>query len=378
MTDWTALVARLGIAGLLMALSTAAAFANPFDDALAIVNDPAQLANRAMEAERLFQQSISADPKNADAMYNLGLLQARRGDRNAAERSWNSAVRANGAHHAAKAQLANLRIARGDVAGGTAALEAIIKQERFQPDARNYLAAQALAKNDYDGAIRHARNVLLGDIKNENAYLNAAIAYYRQKLYDQAGLIASSALEKLPNAAALHNLMGLVYLQKDDSKRATDHFVKATTADPSNMDALLNLAALELAYGNFESALKRYDRALKLRPSDALLINSRGVALRGLGRHDEAEQAYMKVLQLMPHSSEAQYNLCVLHHQYTNKYAQARARCGAYAQGLSNGHPKQREMKKRIKAIEATIKAMEAAKKRAATAPQPAPTPPPK
>ena len=55
-------------------------------------------------------------------------------------------------------------------------------------------------------------------------------------------------------------------------------FTAALDGDPNNMDALLNLAALELAYGNFESALKHFDQALKIRPRDAGVVLSRGVA----------------------------------------------------------------------------------------------------
>src|SRR5690606_9597098 len=126
--------------------------------------------------------------------------------------------------------------------------------------------------------------------------------------------------EKDPRVAALQNVMGLVYLAKDDTRRATERFLKALEIDPQNQDARLNLAALELAYGNFESALQRFDEALRVEPQNAEIVLSRAVALRGLRRYDEAERGYLAALELRPRYAEAQYNLCVLHHQFTNNW----------------------------------------------------------
>ncbi len=348
-------------AALLLAVSFAAPAqaASPFEDAMNIVEDPARLAKDAAAAEKKFQEAAKANPKNAHAWYNLGLLARRRGDWAAAGKAFESALAADPKYLAARARLAERDLRAGKTAAAVAALEKLVEEDRFQAEARNILAELAIEKKDWPGAIRHARNVLLGNPDNVNAYLNLAIAYYRQNLVDQAGLIVTNALERNPKAAALHNMFGLIYLKKDDSRNATKSFQTALEVDPDNLDARINLATLELAYGDFESALKRLDEVLKLRPNDPKLVMTRAVALRGLKKFDEAELGYLQVLKLDPSMTEAEYNLCVLHAQYSNKWLEARKYCQGYAGRLTKKDAKYKELTRRVKSIESTIKALD-------------------
>ncbi|RZV45871.1 MAG: DUF4170 domain-containing protein, partial [Sphingomonadaceae bacterium] len=126
-----------------------------------------------------------------------------------AEEAWRGALRVKADYLPAKARLAQLTLERGQRTEGLRVLEQIIEENPFQAEARNLLAEAAIHSKDWDKAIQHARNVLLGDPDNTNAYLNLAVAYYRQGLVDQAWLITKNALDRRPEAAALHNMMGL-------------------------------------------------------------------------------------------------------------------------------------------------------------------------
>lgn len=349
------LIALVAVTG----LHTTPAAASPFDEAMAIVSDPKVLNARADEAERLFRTASSDPERGADAAFNLGLLLKRRGDVAGARGAWQTALQTRPDHLPAKAELAGLDLKSGAAEQAVKVLEGIVESDRFQPEARNHLAAWELSRDNFDEAIRHGRNALLGDPDNINAFLNVAIAYFRKGLPDQAGLIASSALEKNPKAAGLHNLMGLVFLSQDNSRAATEAFTAALDADPNNDDARLNLAALELAYGNFEAALKRFDQALKQRPDAVDVIVSRAVAHRGLSRFDEAEAGYRKAMSLPGAPMDIEYNLCILHHQYTQNYPTAQEVCAAFLAKLPDDHPKRSEVTRRVRAIEATLRALQ-------------------
>jgi len=355
-----------------LSLGATPAQAGDFEEALKIVKDPNLFATRAADAERLFKSAAQANQRGKEAYYNLGLLLVRRGDVAGARSAFQSAVGLDAKYLPAKAQLLGLDLADpSKAAGAVAGLEQITKEDAFQSDAQNLLTgwklerATELAKTDkkkaaemFEAARAHGRNVLAGDPDNIHAYLNIAITYFREGLFDQAGLVAASALEKHSDAAALHNVMGLVYLSQDNSRAATDAFLAGLKDDPQNDDVRLNLAALELAYGNFDSALKRFDEVLKQRPDDAELLMSRGVALRGLGRFDEAEQAYLAAQAKRPGLVEADYNLCVLHQQYTQKYEIAKSRCEAYLGRIDKTNPKYAEVAKRVKSVDATLKTL--------------------
>ncbi len=342
----------------LLLLSAPFASAGPYEEGLKIVNDPHQLATRMADARAKFAEATRKDATNAYAWYNLGLLAYMANDVMQAREAWRSAQKADPEYLPAQARLAQLEYERGDKAEGKAQLERIIVDNRYQAEARNMLAGIAIEAKDWDAAIKHSRNVLLGDPENVNAYANLAMVYYRQGLVDQAWLIATNALERVPDAAALRNILGLIYLKRDDSRQAATEFLKALAADPRQMDAKLNLAAMELAFGAFEQSLKRFDEVLETRPDDAMVIVSRAVALRGLERFEEAQQGYEKALALSPGLPAALYNLCVLHQQYTNQYALAQRFCQEYQSKFDKAHPKYKEMAKRLRSIEATIEAL--------------------
>jgi len=348
------------LAGGLALWQAPAARAGAFDDAMVIATDPGKLALRTDEAIRLFRSAIDSGDHKTDAAYNVGLILMRQGDRNGARSAWQKAVEAKADHLPAQAQLAGLDLADPAKApAAVQALEAIVKIDRFQPEARNHLASWEISQGRYDEAIRHGRNALLGDPENINAFLNVAIAYFKKGLPDQAGLIASSALEKNTKAASLHNLLGLVFLSQDNSRSATEAFTAALGIDPDNNDARLNLASLELNYGNFESALKRFDQVLQSRPNDASVTASRAVALRGLGRYDDAEKGYKAALAMPNAEPDIAYNLCILHHQYTQRWADALKSCNDFLARVSPSHSKYTEVTRRVKAIEATLRALQ-------------------
>ena len=63
---------------------------------------------------------------------------------------------------------------------------------------------------------------------------------------------------------------------------------------------LIQKGTENLQEGDFESALSFFEQALLLEPENPDLWNQKGIALRSLGRYDEASECYNKSLQLDP------------------------------------------------------------------------------
>ena len=63
---------------------------------------------------------------------------------------------------------------------------------------------------------------------------------------------------------------------------------------------LIQKGTENLREGNFESALSFFEQALLLDPENPDLWNQKGIALRSLGRYDEASECYNKSLELDP------------------------------------------------------------------------------
>ena len=343
---------------ILLVWGNTATLASPVDDAMEIVQNPHKIATDAKRAERIFRQILSSNPGHPDAHYNLGLLLLEEGKTDEARRHFDNAVKADAKYAPARARLAHMQWQKGEKTNALETLESIIVTNRYQPEARNILAQIALEEARWSDAITHARNVLLGNPDHANAYINLCLAYVKRGLFDQAWLIARSALDRGVAPAALYNMLGLIYLEKDDSRRASENFIRAIKTDPNQMEAQLNLGAMELAYGDFASALARFETVLEKRPADPMLHLSRGVALRGMKRYKESAAAYEKALGLDGNLVEARYNLCVLHQQYTNQYERARDVCRDFMASIDRTHTKWRETKKRLKSIKATLEVL--------------------
>ena len=68
----------------------------------------------------------------------------------------------------------------------------------------------------------------------------------------------------------------------------------------TEIQILIQKGIENLREGNFESALSFFEQALLLEPENPDLWNQKGIALRSLGRYDEASECYNKSLQLDP------------------------------------------------------------------------------
>ena len=68
----------------------------------------------------------------------------------------------------------------------------------------------------------------------------------------------------------------------------------------TEIESLIQKGITNINNGNFEDALSYFEQALLLKPDDPDLWNQKGVALRSLGRYDEASECYNKSLQLDP------------------------------------------------------------------------------
>ena len=72
-----------------------------------------------------------------------------------------------------------------------------------------------------------------------------------------------------------------------------------------NIDDLINKGKNLLSDNKFEDALGFFEQALLLNQNDPELWNYKGVALRSMGRYDEALECFNKSLELDPRDKQA-------------------------------------------------------------------------
>ena len=67
-----------------------------------------------------------------------------------------------------------------------------------------------------------------------------------------------------------------------------------------SINRLITLGKEQLDYGNYDNALDFFEQAISLDQKDPDLWNLKGIALRSLGRYNEAVECFNKSLEIDP------------------------------------------------------------------------------
>jgi len=102
-------------------------------------------------------------------------------------------------------------------------------------------------------------------------------------------------------------------LEVDDPRAAVEAYQRAIEADPSRLDARINLGWLLHESRRYAKAEQVYRAALEECGGDALLLFNLGVLLDDLNRRTAAIEAYSAALRLDPAMADAHYNLALLY-----------------------------------------------------------------
>jgi tetratricopeptide (TPR) repeat protein len=103
-----------------------------------------------------------------------------------------------------------------------------------------------------------------------------------------------------------------VAAERDQPDEAARAYRRAIEADPSRLDAWINLGLLQHEGRRMNDALRTYLEALDVIGAEAVLLFNLGVLLEDMQRKREAQQAYEGALRVDPRLADAHYNLALL------------------------------------------------------------------
>jgi len=173
------------------------------------------------------------------------------------------------------------------------------------------------------------------------ANLFLAVARYKQNHFDQALAAVRKETGSHPKDSAAWMWEGVIQLAMDRPEEAAAALDKAAQLAPDNVDILYHRGRAHLFVSNksyskmFKAdpkswrvrqllaeanasaerhmdAIAEYEAAIKLAPSEPRLHEELGTQYRWAGKTQEAEQAYLKELEIDPENVTAQYKLGVL------------------------------------------------------------------
>lgn len=201
-------------------------------------------------------------------------------------------------------------------------------------------------------SVVYVRRALAGDSNNIYCYENLSAIYYLMNSLEVARLVCEQATIKYSeyneelkkqleagritqeemerkaytpkDLSAIYNTSGLIYLAEGEVSMGNAEFKKAVEADPTNVQAMLNVAGIAINVQDYPLAYDLYNKVLALQPNNIEAYLSKGVAARGLKNIQEAETIYRDILAKHPDYPQAQFNLIVLIQEYHLKIDEAR------------------------------------------------------
>ena len=108
-----------------------------------------------------------------------------------------------------------------------------------------------------------------------------------------------------PNNAEGHYALAEAYLRQGQLKQGYWELRETVRLDPSNMEARLRFGTISIAARDFEEVLAQGTALTEADPENANGWSLRAQALEGLDRAEEAEEFYLKAIELAPENPDS-------------------------------------------------------------------------
>jgi tetratricopeptide (TPR) repeat protein len=341
------------------------------DDALQQAVE-AHKGGQVKEAERLYTAILNAQPKHANANYNMGVLAVGAGRTPESLPFFKTALETNPSivqywlsYTDALIQLDQivdaqtvLDQAKGKGASGQAferleqrlneLTETQVEADLYI-DGQNQVRPNVLDSLKLDQAIRLARkkakegspedsNRIYNDIltkfpQNKRALdgikslsgrfigkaskvqdpsqdqIQPLINLYQQGQFQQALDSTKQLLKQFPNSLTLYNIQGAADAGLGQFDAAIDSYIRALKIKPDNADAYNNMGTALNDKGDPEAAIDSFKQALKIEPDFAEAYSNMGKALKVKGKLDASIDSYQNAIRIKPDYANAYNNM---------------------------------------------------------------------
>lgn len=248
-------------------------------------------AGAAGESAEQYRRLTTEHPRLAEAYYGLGRSLAAAGDLAGGTSAMETACELFPQYSKAHYSAAQLYRRTGDLRQAELHLRAYEQSRQREPDTEDVVLAEVWKLNS--GAQINIRR---------SASLEA------EGRLDEAAAANLDALRADPSSVQAHvNLISL-YARLRRFSDAEQHFHSAVALDPSNADAHYNYGVLLLNAGRPAQAASEFRQALRTNPAYADAHNNYGLTLEMNGDIHDALRHFRQAIRINPTHRGAQYN----------------------------------------------------------------------
>ena len=266
-------------------------------------------AGRLAEAQQLYAEILSREPKHAMALHLLGVIAYQQGDSGQAIDLIGKAIVLRPDYADAHSNLGNALKEQGNQDLAVAAYRKALELKPDYAEAHNNLGIALKEQGELDKAVAAYHTALELKPGYAEAYSNLGNVLKEQGKLDQAATAYHKALGQRPDYAEAHGNLGNVLKDQGKLDEAVATYRMALELKPDYAKAHNNLGNALRDQGKLDPAVVAYHKFLELNPGHAEAHNNLGSALKDQNKLDEAEAAYRRALELKPDYADAYNNL---------------------------------------------------------------------
>jgi tetratricopeptide (TPR) repeat protein len=139
--------------------------------------------------------------------------------------------------------------------------------------------------------------------------LFSIVVINRNQVWKNDFSLFTDAAQKSPDSPYVHNILGVLYLDRGRTNDAMNEFQLSIKLKPDYYKSHNNLGNVYKAQNRFDDAIKEYLTSLKLNPDYSDAHYNLGISYKAEGRTDDAIKEYQIALKLRPGHPFAHNNL---------------------------------------------------------------------
>lgn len=264
---------------------------------------------------RKFEAVLAEDRRYAEAHYNLGVIAERRGDAAAAQAAYEAAIQHQPELAVAHENLGLLFERRGELRRAEERYKALLRVRPDHAGARAHLARLYRKAGDDGRALDVAQEALMRDPTNRHALRVMAEVRLAQGEHEVARLLALRIIQLDESDPDGPMLLAEIWDAQGEAGKAAMELSRAAELDARHLPSRQRLAQRALEARNFEEAARRYQEIVEIEADAAAYLNW-SLALLGLGRAGEAEEALQRAEALAPDEPRHLYARALLLHRH--------------------------------------------------------------
>jgi tetratricopeptide (TPR) repeat protein len=320
---------------------------------------------------------VALDPKDVDALGNLGVLLFFKGDYAGAAPQLRAAVRLRPDLWKIQALLGMSEKRTGDAAAARAALEKAfpkLEEQKIRVQAGMEMIDLYSSTGDLDKAagvvdvlreadptnvellytsyrihsdLAHEAVLSMAVVAPDSPRMHQMMAHELAKQGNTAAAIANyrEAIKIDPHLPGIHFELAEILnaaSSTENQEEIEKEYKAALTANPFDEKAECRLAEIARRKNDLKEAYARYSRALELQPKDAEAAAGLAKVLASMNEREKALELYKKALQLEPTNATVHFQLSTLYRQMGRQED---------AQRELSEYKKYKEMKEKLRVI---------------------------